>query len=99
MTMKNNKIQIKLCMGSSCYSRGNDTIKVMVQEFLQENNLMEEVDFRGHLCKALCNCGPNLSIGAREYKSVSESNILLILKEVFRGKLQLTLKETTTPIS
>lgn len=81
--MKTEKLNIRLCMGSSCYSRGNDDILKIIDKYLTEKNLKESVDFRGYLCKGQCSKGPNLSIGDKDYQEVSLSNIHLILREVF----------------
>jgi NADH:ubiquinone oxidoreductase subunit E len=83
--METEKLNIRLCMGSSCYSRGNDEILKIIERYLTEKNLKDNVDFRGYLCKGQCNKGPNLSIGDKEYHEVSLSNIQLILKEVFEA--------------
>jgi len=81
--MSANKTKIRICMGSSCYTRGNDKVLEIVRDFIEKHDLGDQVDFRGHLCKGQCNKGPNLSIGDREYHEVSESNIHLILNEAF----------------
>ena len=81
--MKIEKLNIRLCLGSSCYSRGNDEILKIIEKYINEKNLNQNVDFRGYLCKGQCSKGPNLSIGDKEFHKVSHSNIHLILKEVF----------------
>ena len=85
--MDQNRIKIRLCMGSSCFSRGNDRILNLVKSFLDKNQLYEQVDFRGHLCKGKCNKGPNISIGDKEYHQISESSIRLILQEALEPLL------------
>ncbi len=82
--MKTNKLPIRLCMGSSCYARGNDKILELTNSFLKENNLKDSVDFRGHLCQGNCNHGPNLSIGETRYHEVSPSSIRMILEDAFK---------------
>ena len=79
--MNEQKIQIKLCMGSSCFTRGNEEILKVVKEFIATNLLEDKVDFRGHLCKGKCNCGPNISINNTEYEEINESEIMLILNK------------------
>lgn len=85
--MKTDKLAIRLCMGSSCYARGNDQILNIINSFLEEHHLKEHVDFRGHLCQGHCNKGPNLTIGETKYHEVSLSSIRLILEEVFESRL------------
>lgn len=80
-TMEQEKIQIKLCMGSSCFTRGNEEILQLIKDFIATNQLEEKVDFRGHLCKGTCNCGPNISINNTDYTEINESAIRLILNK------------------
>lgn len=84
--MKTDRTPIRLCMGSSCYSRGNDQILATIKEYIEEHQLSEVTDFRGHLCQQRCSQGPNLTINDTDFNNVSESTVLLILKEVFERK-------------
>jgi len=81
--MNANRCEIRLCMGSSCYSRGNDRILEIIREYIESNHLEEKVDFRGHLCIGKCNHGPNVTIGGVAYHDISESNIRLLLDDAF----------------
>lgn len=83
MIMNTERIQIKLCMGSSCFTRGNEVILQIIKDFIAAHQLEEIVDFRGHLCKGKCNCGPNISINTTDYGDIKESDIMLILDKEF----------------
>lgn len=72
-------------MGSSCFSRGNDQVLTIINEYLEENNLLDKVDFRGHLCQGNCQHGPNLTIGEAKYNEVSRSNIRFILQDALQA--------------
>lgn len=85
--MNDNKLPIRLCMGSSCYARGNDKILEIINTFLNENKLKEQVDFRGHLCQGHCNNGPNLSIGETKHHEVSPSSVRMILEDAFKTSM------------
>ena len=52
--------QIKICLGSSCYSRGNNVHLEVIKKYIAENHLEAEISFSGHLCEELCSSG-NLS--------------------------------------
>lgn len=82
--MDNTKISIRLCLGSSCFSRGNEEVLEVIKTFIEQKKLQEYIDFRGHLCQGLCNKGPNLSIGEKEYQNVSMANIHLILEDALQ---------------
>ncbi len=86
--MSTKKCEIKLCMGSSCYSRGNDSIMEVIREFIESRHLEDRVDFRGHLCIGKCNHGPNVTINGVPYHDISESNITLLLQDAFEEILK-----------
>lgn len=76
------KIKINICMGSSCFARGNESILEVIKEYLTEHGLRDRVEFKGHLCKNLCNEGPNVEINGMVYSGVTEQSIVGILDEV-----------------
>ncbi len=53
---------ITVCMGSSCFSRGNNVNAEIIERFLREHNLTARVEIRGCLCIGHCKDGPNISI-------------------------------------
>lgn len=79
-------IKIKICMGSSCYSRGNMRVKEVVDGFVKARNLEDKIDFRGDLCCGKCGEGPNITIGDKEYHNVDEELVWDILEETFGKK-------------
>lgn len=78
-----NKIAISICMGSSCYSRGNKRVKEVVEEYISANKLEDRIDFRGDLCCGMCGEGPNISVDGVVYHYVDEEVILDILESKF----------------
>jgi len=72
--------EIKICMGSSCFSRGNRQTLQAIQHYLKEHHLEGEVILKGNHCFGECNDGPILKIGARVYNQVSSDTILEILE-------------------
>lgn len=75
--------QITICLGSSCYSRGNNTHLEVIRKYIAENHLEAEITFSGHLCEELCSEGPILRIGDTVYKEVNLSGLYRILQEEF----------------
>ena len=63
--------QIRICLGSSCYSRGNNIHLEVIRKYIAENQLEAEISFSGHLCEELCNSGPILRIDDKIYKEDS----------------------------
>jgi len=51
---------ITLCMGSSCFSRGNGRNLPRIQQFLSERGLSTRVRLKGCRCGGCCATGPNI---------------------------------------
>ncbi len=79
------KKEIKICMGSSCFSRGNRLTLQVIQSYLKEHQLENEVILKGNHCFGDCNDGPLLLIGSEEYKQVTGDSILEILEAELGG--------------
>lgn len=75
--------KIRICLGSSCYSRGNNVHLEVIRKYIAENQLEAEISFSGHLCEELCNSGPILRIDDKVYKEVNLSGLYRILEEEF----------------
>ena len=75
------KIVVELCMGSSCFARGNSTSLQELEEFIEENGLEDKVELEGHLCLGECNKGPHVRIDGEEYSAVNSRCIIDLLKE------------------
>jgi NADH:ubiquinone oxidoreductase subunit E len=81
------KIIISICMGSSCYLRGNRELTELLSNFLAEKSLEDYVEFVGNLCEDECKCGPNVRINdilitKASIKKVSQEILRQINEEV-----------------
>lgn len=86
------KINIVICLGSSCYRRGNQQILEIVKDYLQENSLKSKVDFRGQLCSGNCAHGPVIKINGKMYQEIDEISVVKILDSYFKQKTE-TIKD------
>jgi NADH:ubiquinone oxidoreductase subunit E len=77
----NHRREIIICLGSSCFARGNKNLLKIIQRYINQYSLAEKVFFKGDHCFGDCNIGPNLKIGGKVYNQVSEENIHHILSE------------------
>lgn len=78
--MTKQKIQIEICMGSSCFSRGNSDNLQAIKDFLEKHNLDDKVDLRGSLCQGECKYGPNIVINGKRYNEVDRGSVIDILR-------------------
>lgn len=78
------KRRISICLGSSCFARGNNANIAVVKKFLNDNGLDAEVTFTGRLCENMCNKGPIICIDDQIYEEVNLSLLYKILEEEFK---------------
>lgn len=75
------RIKIILCLGSSCFARGNQELIAAIRSYLVKNQLEDRVDFKGDHCFGSCAEGPNLQIDSRLFQKISKENIDRVLDE------------------
>lgn len=73
------KYNIKVCMGSSCFARGNLQNLNFLENFIKENNLDAQVELVGAHCQNMCDVGPNIYINDTLYNEVDENKLKEIL--------------------
>jgi NADH:ubiquinone oxidoreductase subunit E len=79
---------IEICMGSSCFSRGNERNLVATQGFLRDHGLAAEVKVRGCLCLDACADGPHITVAETHCPRVDPNLCLDILREHVAKELQ-----------
>ena len=79
------KPKITICMGSSCFARGNENNLKVIQDYLERHDLTDDIDIElsGTLCLGKCGTGPNVIINKQMYNKVNEGVMLDILKSLF----------------
>jgi len=80
---KDNRIDIQICLGSSCFSRGNKHLVKVVEKYLNENSLRHLVYFHGAHCFSSCDRGPLIHIDGKEYTGLNEDKVLAVLDGIF----------------
>ena len=73
-----------MCLGSSCFARGNNANIAVVKQFLADRGLEAEVTLTGQLCENMCNRGPIICIDDQVYEEVNLSLLHKILEEEFK---------------
>ncbi|MBR1605423.1 MAG: (2Fe-2S) ferredoxin domain-containing protein [Alphaproteobacteria bacterium] len=71
---------IKVCLGSSCYVRGNDKTLNFLENYIQKNNKNISIELVGCRCTNLCEGGPNIFINEKKYSHPSEDEIISVLE-------------------
>ena len=63
--------EIKICMGSSCFARGNEQNLEFIEKYIKENKLEAKIEVFGARCENICEKGPNVIINGTIYNNVT----------------------------
>ncbi len=80
------KLNISVCMGSSCFARGNNENLEFIEKYIKDNHLEAEIDITGTRCEGKCATGPNIFVNGIEYSEVDIDKIQNILAEAAQIK-------------
>lgn len=80
----NQKHEIIICLGSSCFARGNRDSLKFIEKYIKEHKLSERVDFRGKLCSGNCGKGPILFIDKVMLEDVKVDQLPELLDTLFQ---------------
>ena len=71
--------EIKVCMGSACFAKGNMENLEYIKRYVDDNNLDSEIAIIGALCENKCESGPRIIVDGVEYTDVTTDKIEEIL--------------------
>lgn len=78
------KSKIVICMGSSCFARGNEENLRTIEQFVKANHLEDRVELSGSGCTGECAKGPNLVIDGVVYNRMEKEALIDLLEEKFK---------------
>lgn len=73
--------EMQICLGSSCFSRGNKEVVQYIRDYLRKNHLDDKVMFTGARCMGHCSNGPNMIINGNVIESVGLAQAEKILHD------------------
>jgi NADH:ubiquinone oxidoreductase subunit E len=73
--------EIIICMGSSCFARGNEQNLKIIEDFIAENKLDDKVRISGSCCTGHCAEGPNIIIDGECYHRVKKEMLIDLLND------------------
>ncbi len=79
---------IRICLGSSCFARGNEANLRVIEKYLEEHGLRDEIDldFNCCLCQDSCATGPNITINGKRYGGIDQNIVLQLMRDLFEKK-------------
>lgn len=75
-------MEIVICLGSSCFARGNSQNLAIIEEFLASHGLKALVRLSGKLCQDECKQGPNLTIAGVTHHEVAPEKLRQLLQQL-----------------
>ncbi|MDD2404465.1 MAG: (2Fe-2S) ferredoxin domain-containing protein [Victivallaceae bacterium] len=75
--------KIVICMGSSCFARGNDKNLRIIEQFLKDNHFKAEIELSGSGCEGRCSEGPNIIIDGTCYHRMEKGALIDVLNRKF----------------
>lgn len=73
---------LTVCLGSSCFTRGNDGNLPRIQEWLRAKGLEGRVHLKGSRCEGKCQQGPNLKINETIVHGVEAEGLDALLEKL-----------------
>jgi NADH:ubiquinone oxidoreductase subunit E len=75
------KLQVIVCMGSSCFSRGNSRMLKLLQDSIKSCGAESRVQISGSLCEDQCTCGPNITINGNRLSAATPEKCIQLLQQ------------------
>ena len=82
MASDDGAVEIVVCLGSSCFARGNSENPAIINQHVKTHGLSASIRLTGKLCQDQCMQGPNLSIGGDLYHSVTAAKLRELLQQL-----------------
>jgi len=86
MADENYTADVVVCLGSSCFARGNAQNLAAIEAYLANHGLQNSVRLTGCLCQDECKCGPNLVVHGEHMHDINPARL---------GKILLALSAST----
>jgi NADH:ubiquinone oxidoreductase subunit E len=81
---KSDPVEIRICLGSSCFARGNSENLAILEKYIQSHGSNASVRLTGKLCQDRCKEGPNLMIGGKLHHGVTAARLRELLQQLGR---------------
>lgn len=82
MATDKNAVEVVVCLGSSCFARGNAQNLAAIESYLENHKLGNSVRVTGCLCQEECKRGPNLIVRGEHMHEVTVDELHEILPEL-----------------
>lgn len=78
----NEQIDIVICMGSSCFARGNKKNLEFIENLLESGDIGINLGLSGNRCEKKCDKGPNIQINGMMYSNINTQELEKIILKI-----------------
>ncbi len=79
-------IRLAICLGSSCFARGNKLLLENVEKRLARNGWRDLVRISGLRCENRCGAGPNIKINDTLHQGLDSETVMDILAKLIAAE-------------
>jgi NADH:ubiquinone oxidoreductase subunit E len=85
MADDNHTAEVVVCLGSSCFARGNSQNLAAVESYLVNHGMQNSIRVTGCLCQDECKRGPNLIVLGEHLHEMNPAKLREILPALNEG--------------
>jgi len=74
------KINISICLGSSCAGRNSNDILSAIKEHIKQKSLSDKINLKVDYCFGRCSEGPAIMINETIYTKITPQNSIILLE-------------------
>lgn len=75
------KIEVTICLGSSCFSRKKRDIVSALQDYIDQKNLSNRINLKGGHCLGKCSVGPIIVVNEQIYTGITPAKAIRIIEK------------------
>lgn len=78
-------IEITVCVGSACHTKGSYEVVKRFQEVIKERELTTKIQLKGSFCLGKCAQATTIRIGEDYYTSIESKDVDQLIDQVLDG--------------
>jgi NADH:ubiquinone oxidoreductase subunit E len=82
MTPEDHPLDVNICMGSSCFARGNAENLALLKNLEKSCDGKRCLRLTGSLCKEHCKSGPNVTINGETHHGINPQRLRALLQQM-----------------
>lgn len=73
-------MEVEICVGSSCHFKGSYQVVEVMEKYIEDNDLSEEIQLKGSFCLGHCTAGVSARIDGKVVSLSPENAVDLLNK-------------------